>query len=215
MPNIKINGTTYNGVSIIAIPEAEGNMYAFYNYNTSAPLTDDLPEGYTAIPYLIASSGTIVDFGVVIPVDAWFKLKFKITDYGTIISNQSYDGISLRFYNKSTVNGYNSGRQFSSEVESAFPTDQIMEVTAFKDDKVVIGDIEVSAPSGGKSEPTKTLIFSETNFGGVMYEFKIYNAENVLIHNYVPAINSNDVVGFYDTKTATFHASTGDPFTYS
>lgn len=214
MPSITIGTDTYTADMAI-FKEATGDQYAFYKYIGSGYISDTLPAGYTAIPYVISDLNSYFMTDYVGKLDSWFKTKVEYTQFkgsgkDNIFSDRSTNGSGLKLNSTAAV-GYNKGQSFSSA--QSFSINTVYEIQAYKNNDLKINDLTITAASGNK---TNTNVFSvgesNTAIVGHIYYLQIWEGE-ALVRNFLPCINDQNVVGFYETVTGTFYQSAGTAYT--
>ena len=213
MPEIIIGNDTYT-TDMTVFKEATGDQYAFYKYLGSGYVSDSLPAGYTALPYVVSAANSYFMTDYVGKLDTWFKSKVEYTQFtgnnGSIFTDRSTNGSGLKF-NATAVQGYNKGQSFNSAQTFALNTPY--EIQAYKDNDLKVNDLTITTTSDNK---TNTNVFSvgESNMAivGKIYYLQIWESD-ALVRNYLPCINDQSVVGFYETVTGTFYQSAGTAYT--
>lgn len=213
MPEIIIGNDTYT-TDMTVFKEATGDQYSFYKYIGSGYVSDSLPAGYTAIPYVVSAANSYFMTDYVGKLDSWFKIKVEYTQFtgsnGNIFSDRSTNGSGLKL-NASAAVGYNKGQSFNSAQTFAINTPYAIE--AYKSNDLKINDLTITTTSGNK---TNTNVFSvgesNTAIVGHIYYLQIWEGE-ALVRNYLPCVNDQSVVGFYETVSGTFYQSAGTAYT--
>ncbi len=206
MPNIIIGENTYD-TEMITAKEASGDKYAFYKYISSGYITDELPSGYTLLPYVNSTPKCFFNTDYVGKLNTWFKFMVLYNNFGgSVITDRSNQGSGFRM-SSDGWSGYNHGNSVGGS--RTYTTGTVYEVEAYKNNDVIINGDTFEVTSGTK---TNTNVFSigEENQGvnGKLYRIQIYEGDT-LVRNYLPCINDQNVAGFYETLSATFHASDG------
>ena len=187
-----------------------------------------LPVGYTQLEYIESTGSQYIDTGVVqdsldfiVDIDA----SFAVDDVRMLFGVSS---LSPMYFGRATNRKFEMQQQYTSLVVS---TDTRVNIKWGKnqDNSKMFLDVTV----GGQSEKLisrdscsitnhKFLLFANNNNSGIsgilngkLYSAKIYKNNN-LVRNFVPAKDTSNVVGMYDTVTGTFFtnaAASGDDFT--
>lgn len=189
----------------------------------------NLPSGYTAKSYVEANGTQYIRSGVYESAaigSYWSRTKEMVPQYisraGHIFSSKNYffpflwsNGIDVF-----RVNAERFGASWEYTNDQAWSVNNIYELEAFKGGNDIKLNGEVVGTKGiGSNSPDTTSEFTFFTYGGGvsntvyrftgrMYYHKIFDSSNRKLHDYVPCVNSSNVVGLYDLVAGEFLAPT-------
>lgn len=189
----------------------------------------NLPSGYTAKSYVEADGTQYIRSGVYESAAVgsyWSRTKEMVPQYinraGHIFSSKNYYFPFLwsNAVNVFRTNAERFGAAWEYLNDQAWSINNIYELESFKggNDIKLNGEIVATKSVGGNS-PDTTSEFTFFTYGGNvnntayrftgrMYYHKIFNSSNRKLHDYVPCVNSSNVVGLYDLVAGKFLSPT-------
>ena len=230
-----VNSGVINAVnsSLIRV-DADGNPSntgTLWEINTDlfALSTQPLPAGYTRLEYVNMDSGSYLLTNLVPTYDGKIEMVFKTTSVVSGIA--SYLGGRNAAHPAGLLLGTNSNNRF---VVTAFSSNGYTSPTNKANNtryKFTFNNKVATLESGGATLFTNTftgtdangatLVINGLNSGGTvtanpegiyLYSFKMWNAQDGLIADYIP-VTYNNAVGFYDIVSGTFKTATSGTFT--
>ena len=187
-----------------------------------------LPDGYTRLQYIQSTGTQYIDTGLKANLNTKVSLIFKWTEYDS--SNKfgylfgGRDGQSSNAFIVGSSNGFvTTGANFFAQFDSVSPTtvvtrslDLNKHILLLSSSGFYIDDVLLRTFSGpGTFTTTKTVpLFaywsgSSLNKGkAAIYSFKMWNGDT-LVRDFIPAKNSSNVIGMYDTVSKTFFTNAG------
>lgn len=212
------NDTPSTSTDSIVIPELDDTI-----------VTRELPEGYTQIPYVRADGNQYVSTYVKENKCSRAEYEVALTEepsaYGSIIlSSKNFrypypvvDGqekiLQSKIFNRyNNINfdwNLNQRYKFDAAVNGDVIINGVKCATNTQlDDEVLDSKVSLSLLNDGGEPSNKTHYFI-----GKLYYCKLYDNNNNILKDYVPCINSEGVVGLYETVTNKFVTSvTSSPF---
>lgn len=221
---------TLNNGSVTIVGDGECTItVSCGNYSASCTIvvnTVTLPEGYTKLSYVLVN-GVGFDTGYV--PNANTEVIYKVdnstasTNYGRrILGSATSSGYGFNAFNYSTKKWeiLRGGSSNTISLSDVTRTAHKYRVTAngegYIDDKLVGSNFT----DGGNDTYKMTAIFSGSRYnqnnGGIrnaeaftgdsVYYLKVYESGTMLL-NYIPCINPENAVGFYEAVNGTFHTS--------
>ena len=218
--NVKITGDataattcTYNGTFTLPTPPTKLG----YVFDGWKPAT--VPSGYTRLEYIESTGTQYINTGIVGKSGVSVQAKFMLntSDNGSLFGNRMSG--STRFWPAMWYsNKWNATVAVDSYSRSTAISANTMYVTYFVSNSSgwtfdVNGTRVVSGTDTVNN--TNNMWMFGTNNGSLQYPFKgkAYYAmvweNDVLVRNFIPAKNSSNVVGMYDTVSGTFFTNSG------
>jgi len=176
-----------------------------------------LPAGYTALEYIQSTGTQYIDTGwKVTQPNIAYDLRYQITDS----SNQRIAGCQAPGYSNGATlmgNGWTFANKIKNEVFSADTNVHSAQFVCSNNECTYTRDAETMSATLG------TFVQNDVNFAlfGILmgerpssyaqvkiYHFKIYD-NGVLVRDFIPAKNSSNVVGMYDTVNNVFYQNAG------
>jgi len=177
-----------------------------------------LPVAYRELEYISATGTQYIDTGYKSSNNTKVKAQISCPNFGTFVfgSRNSTSGDNQKrfglFFN-TTWNPQYANQSLSPAEQTSVNT--IYNVEISKDGFVVDGQSLSTFSSTTFTGDYNMYLFAnntaDTNIGYgscKIYSFEIYT-NNVLAHKYIPAKNSSNVVGMYDTVSRTFFTNQG------
>ena len=184
-----------------------------------------LPEGYTEVPYIEAQTGAYLDTGYVPNANSEFEIDFMPLSYRgaqdfAFGSRTPYVGLLL---------GSTTNKLYpiwgTSGTSNTYEVTQLMNVRwkmKLNSTKFIYNGTEETIVSQSLGTTTyRVYLFTINDNGNAsgsymkarVYGFKI-SESGVVLHNFIPCIDPNNVVGMYDTVGGQFYGSANaQPFT--
>ncbi len=192
--------------------------------------TITLPAGYTRLEYIQSTGTQYIDTGVKGNLNTRAELDFKFSAY-TPTSGEKYGNMlgfrtdqNQQAFLCGTTNGYiNEGTKLFCQFDTVTPTilqdafiDLNRHVLTLSKDGFYIDNISYRTyPNATTFTTTKNITlfayFSSSNFSYgkfIAYSFKLWDG-NTLVRNFVPAKDSNNEIGMYDTVSGQFFRNQG------
>ena len=190
-----------------------------------------LPDGYTQLEYIESTGTQWIDTGIKGHMNYTYELDFQQTDNAQYRNWGVFNQSDFVGQNMSLTWGGNSGSVTGLVVRWETAADQQAVVGVGPRDtnrhilRIVDGRVYFDGLNKGKSGGhDSSFIFNYNLFLGTInpggttprhnakskyYSYKVWNANGELIQNFVPAKNSSNVVGMYDTVSGTFFTNAG------
>ena len=213
----------------------------FYNFTrpiiganlnaTSYTYANGVPSNYTQLEYIESTGTQYIDTGVVPTVNTNVKLTAQYTDFYTgadawnSIAGSAGGAGNNRFYPLGTTNGSTPNiRQTYGSNQYEQPKDTNIHTVDFNNanKQIIVDGVNVGSTTSGfepvSGQPSILLFLTWHKTSGKVwpskariYTWTVYE-NGTLIQNLVPAKNSSNVVGMYDTVSGQFftNAGTGD-----
>ena len=220
---------------LIAFTDSSGNLLTF----NGKPISIGLPSGYTQVSYIesdlngaAASAGPYINTGVIADVNTQIDVKFSINDatsstnyciYGASNGNNYSSGELALFWNYSSSYGGRilepvcpQSNSTSNVLYRPNFTADIVYTCSFNKTRMIFNGSSQSASWYSDYQGVRSLYLFATHrsssvwssSGLKLYHCKIYQSGS-LIHDYIPAKNSSNVLGLYDLVSSTFLANSG------
>ena len=186
----------------------------------------NLPAGYTELEYIESTGTQYIDTGIystdvieTMVVGQYTEVSGNASIFGVLESNgNNYYGLGLADSGTKWRLWYGTGG--SPWVIFGTP-DTNKHTFLLKNKSIYIDNLDtpIAESDLSCSSQTKTMFLFGVNFGGNLYtpsKAKIFSAvikdNNSLVRNLIPAKNSSNVIGMYDTVSGNFftNAGTGD-----
>lgn len=173
-----------------------------------------LPSGYTQLEYIGASGNQYIDTGVKPNQDYTIEIKGQTS--GT--SKQTYGGCDNAWLSKDflmMVVGFAYGNQSNTSLTNYGNDPIVLKLSSeggFKDGNKIWGISSAQTFQADYNFYLFALNRGNAAQGflvGKMYYCKIWDGNNVLVRNFIPCKNSNDVIGLYDTVNSQFYQNSG------
>lgn len=185
-----------------------------------------LPSGYKQLEYIENTSSAYIDTGIIFRnnMDCYILYSYEnVTQYGYVFGVQNATNMQILFrlnsnqneysifLNKTGVNGLGNMVLHKkcvvhTHLENANSYAEVDGERLFSDTSQVLDGIQtifMFAGNGGGSPSFKNAVYPG--------KIKIYQAEfifnSVLLRDYIPCINPNNVVGMYDAVEGQFYSS--------
>ena len=214
--------------TVDASPTVMGVVYRSYTTTVSVEVTA-LPTGYTRKSYVTANGTQYISTNI--PETAmdgkWTKTKVSVSELldraGHIFSSTNYfspypryftsliNNISFSWFGSQTYSWADQGELWSVNVPFV--------IESYKNggEVTVDGNLVKDCDKGTtKSESNKIVFFgyggntsqAMYRFRGNFYYYKIFNANGVKAHDFIPCINASNVAGLYDLVDNVFYPPT-------
>ena len=197
----------YDGTLTLPAPlEKEGYTFAGWKVR-------GLPDGYTKLQYVIFNGTQYINTGWKPNQNTEIRAKYMVTTTG---SRWVYgSGSSNPRITAYVASGASNQRFGSQTLTRTIPVNTINESIQNKQGLTLNGEF-TAYPTVANFTSTGTFMIgtastssSTAKFVGYIYYLRVYNS-GVLKFNFIPAKNSNNVVGLYDTVTKTFFTDSGN-----
>lgn len=196
----------------VTIRAIAGSVSATYTVTVVENVS--LPDGYTALDYIISTWRSSFDTGITANenITAEYKISFtQLSSTHVLADNGAY---AFPTSSKEKVRSKRGGIDYNYNY--TLSTDTIYTIKAFAENSVNVNGTNIDTKSvvGNIPSGKGTLIFN--NYGSVgasygsnakYYYMKIWEGED-LIRWYIPCKDTNGVVGMYDVVGNTFNTST-------
>ena len=204
------------GVAPISLPDAIANSLSYVKAFGGTEQRN-LPDGYTALKYIKSTGTQYIDTGIAPNDGLTLKVVFAFT--GSTSSTRRVFGKILGS-SATALNYREAGSSFYWFVSidnSGIITDSQKHTVEFRSDgKVYRDNVEIGTKGTfGTGVENPMYLFAELSDGGAVnygqvkiYEWEVYN-QGVLIQKFVPAKNSNNVIGMYDIVSGQFFTNQG------
>lgn len=176
-----------------------------------------LPDGYTQLEYIdtVSTTGPYINTGITYDSTKEIIVKLVAQSNGSLSSSNmvalGFGGSAGQWFGVSSGEKWTIGTGGVSNVVAGNKTADIQIRWSGGTEYLNIGGISVGNRT--VTNPSATLQFFGRNnsgsFTGKMYSAQVI-VDGVLVHNYVPAQNSDGVVGLYDTVTGVFLTNRGN-----
>ena len=176
-----------------------------------------LPEGYTQLEYIESTGTQYIDANINANTNTKVEEKFKtqnvIDDNGFLFGSRIsiWSNSFGVFYSGEYIGRFSSNTNYGSR--KIFKKNEIIELSLSKDGFIING-INKSV-NGTVNSPYNIYIFGINTSGSIekrssyqLISFKIYENE-IIVRNYIPTKNSNNVVGLYDIVNNIFYTNSG------
>ena len=190
----------------------------------------ELPEGYTLLDSVIADGNQYIDTGIIPDSDTLMNLKFKLLQtVGIAIAGSRDDanrnnfscftgstGYFFEYFNNSNYTNYRlQVANFSANVIYSASISKYSRILYNNIGNVVDANTRIN---NDNFNATRSIYLGAVNnvdidgFDGAFYNFQL-EKNNILVANYIPCLNPQNIAGFYDTVSETFkRSSTGTDF---
>lgn len=194
------------------------------------PESEDGPD-MTMIPVLRSDGTAYIDLGVA-PIDgAWYEVCFRgiAVDQKGIFGNR-YTNVrgSGGAIDATWMSGYYNGSQYAIFSDKAIDISRKRTFSVSSTALTLDGDIVTEITAGTNTIVNKMLLFATNNsnekngmYGTTpctidFFYLRIWSGENKLLHNYIPAQDSEGVACIYDTvdKAYLYNAAEAGAFEY-
>jgi len=207
---------------IITSENEDGSNTTYPTFEAIEEETEWLPGGYTRINYVESTGTQYVDTGyepnyltrIVMDLEVTENASYNVCLFGARTTNNSQaSSIGLWFYISSgKVESeyflYSSSADFNA-ISKRFSVD--MDKNVFVIDKTII----LANPGAIGEVPFNLYLFAMNGAGesyapisAKIYSFQIYEDDS-LVKNFIPCINAQGVVGFFDTIGLSFYGNSG------
>lgn len=219
-----------NGVAPLSLPRAKAKpitkLTAFGGTEQR-----NLPDGYLQRQFIYMMDESYIDTGIVPDNAGKIEIDFQTTSvqtrntvyFGTRTNISAGDGITVAHASNGNILIENFGTRYAPSIAFANNT----RYSCVFDNGTVVWKSGSTILYTNTSTPTDTTTHSlyinalnnagtvYGNYEGIyLYSFKVWNAQGVLVADYVPAVQKAavPVVGFYDTVSGTFKTATSGTF---
>ena len=230
---IVCSGATYYDDNYTNVANACVNCPTGYNYNTTAGKTDisecqiHCDAGtwngeYTQLEYIESNGTQVINTGYVLQETDSVEVDYELRDLSTggdkMIVAQTTDsnaGMWVETYGSTNTWYVNYGS--TASVNTAFQNSQTSGTFIVKKQSFEINGTNILQPTFTRMSSNPLTIFARLKTDGtVQYGahvrisgVRVKNGSNETIMNLIPAKNSNDVLGLFDTVSVTFFTNGG------
>ena len=218
-----LDGSLENGTNAIVVNYG-GKQTTFF-----VDVLSLVPTGYTQLQYINTADG-YADTGLNETEVTRAQYQFEVSAVYYTKGNHILSAMNTFFPYLSGSNGGGDYSQIRAKLKGSetissgsasytWSKNTIYTLEGFvgSSNNVLLNDETKFAITAGTTESssyTYLLFATQVNpsdngyrFHGRLYSMKIYGENDVLLRNYIPCINSSNVVGLYDTVTETFISS--------
>ena len=231
--NVKIDGKTFYGnMSTSAKNMSAGTSKqlkvksggtTYYVHDDSTGQTSEVPSGYTQVEYIQSSGNNYINTGFVPNADFKHTLVFESVSSSNTskyicgtgvnegrsgnvrINGNTIDGLYINVGSGAAVNILNGTKTLSGK------TTLVMDLHGGAQNTVLLNGQSVANTNTGTVTSTKPLQLFALDTGYLATGIRIYSSvieqNGVVVHNFIPARNSSNVCGMYDTVSGTFKTS--------
>lgn len=197
----------------------------------------NLPDGYIQRQFIYMMDGSYLLTDIVPTYDSKIEFDFQTTSVPSGVFGGILGGRTITYGGLQVLTNYSSGA-FVIDAFGTSSTDRYTSTVIAQNNtryKFTFDNKVATLESGGSVLFTNTFtgtgatgaalalnavndgtigVISNNNMGIYVYSFKAWNAQGVLVADYVPAIQKGTVpvVGFYDTVSKTFKTATAGTF---
>ena len=195
---------------------------------TASPVYATLPAGYTELEYIESTGTQYIDTGIIPTVNTNVKLKAQYTSFYTgssswnTVAGTCGNAINNRFYPLATTNGDDPKlRQTYGNNQYEQTRDTNIHVVDFNNanKQILVDGVNVGSTENGftsaSEQPSIYLFITNHKGQGLVwpaqariYEYEVYES-GVLVQKLIPAKNSSNVIGMYDTVSNAFFTNAG------
>ena len=204
-----ISGMTINAVSSShTTPTPTQPLPINCNNGVVKVNTPALPSGYTRLEYIESTGTQYINTLVPVNDNNSFLITYCALSSGYLVSQGNN---ALRFSPATNVTWYSKDYHFKKNSDtSVFYTAEFGFNYFTLDGVAVASTVDHDSATG-----THVFLFAY-NSGGAsslisaqVKQFKIWDSNNVLVRNFIPAKNSSNVIGLYDVVSNTFFTNAG------
>ena len=194
----------------------------------ATPSWGALPTGYTQLEYIESTGTQYIDTGYT-PTTAGYSANVKFMLTGDTLNNQTIIGFNTVLSNvrermsfglngtARVVFGYGNGStEYSNDGSGVIQLNRLTEINVnfvTSASLRINGTEYFSTSTFTRANSTSVYLMkvngSEQSSTGRWYSAQIYNQNNELVRNFVPAKNASGVVGMYDTVNNRFYENAG------
>lgn len=212
------------GVSPLSLPDAIANSLEYLKAFGGTEQRN-LPDGYIERQFIYMMGGSYLLTDIVPTYDCKIEMDFQTTSTISQAATYLSSGAALRFAHVSAKsfrvnawgNTYDSTTPVADDTRYKFTYDNLVATLKTGDTTIFTNTFTDTGTT------TAQLIINGLLSGGdisqnvegiYLYSFKVWNAQDELVANYIPAVQKGTVpvVGFYDTVTDTFKTATSGTF---
>lgn len=186
----------------------------------------NLPSGYTQVEYIESNGTQYIDTGVAPNTNTKIKIGYtlngitsaSVMPYGSRLSGSASDAMNGLFRTHGTNTNriaFGDGSGTNITITGYNDAGTYYDTTLSKDGYYVNGTLVTNIPTTTITNTYPIYLFAVNSSGtsGFLTPMKLTYCElyddNVLVRNFIPAKNSNNEVGLYDTVTGTFFTNDG------
>lgn len=211
-------------------PIIDNLIYAYLkNGWTGLETTSRLPSEYQEVEYIESSGVQYIDTGVLPNSNTKIEMSATINQFVGTSNKQIYNARgNNKYYGLSYAQGSKFNHYYGSSFSNVvFASSSPLTINVVQDKNnlnVKINDVELNnARTFSEFVSDYTLyIFVANNAGSLyepipsmkLYDFAIWENGEELTRNFIPAINTYNVVGLYDTVTKAFYTTPIGTFTH-
>lgn len=179
------------------------NIYIKYN-------PQSLPTGYTALEYIQSSGTQYINTGVVPSENTKMQIKFSTSTSKGVIAGSDKGYKVSSFMLAVTIATFNTGSLAVSLADGSKHS-----VKLYSNNVIIDNSNKGSGGSGSFTTTYPIYLFGNNRSGssselisGKIYSCSLYNS-TTKIRNFIPAKNSSNILGLYDTINKKFYTNAG------
>lgn len=179
------------------------NIYIKYN-------PQSLPTGYTALEYIQSSGTQYINTGVVPSENTKMQIKFSTSTSKGVIAGSDKGYKVSSFMLAVTIATFNTGSLAVSLADGSKHS-----VELYSNNVIIDNSNKGSSGSGSFTTTYPIYLFGNNRSGssselisGKIYSCSLYNS-TTKIRNFIPAKNSSNILGLYDTINKKFYTNAG------
>lgn len=179
------------------------NIYIKYN-------PQSLPTGYTALEYIQSSGTQYINTGVVPSENTKMQIKFSTSTSKGVIAGSDKGYKVSSFMLAVTIATFNTGSLTVSLADGSKHS-----VELYSNNVIIDNSNKGSSGSGSFTTTYPIYLFGNNRSGssselisGKIYSCSLYNS-TTKIRNFIPAKNSSNILGLYDTINKKFYTNAG------